>query len=438
LLPAALLQLADVLVERSKYAEATAYLDRAEALLRSRSGVPTLEQAAVRAVRANLQMALGGIEAAHPLYLEAIQLAEASGGKSSGELVAIRMRFARNLILSGIGKEGKAQLDEALHQLRRGGGQNDIAAALAESYSTVDLYSWEFISPEETEATLTRNRNVLLSHGESVPPLLRARLDFDSAQFYLDWGDVGSAHEHMARALPILRAVSETPYSKQVLFGLAGDIAAASGHHDEATTLLEDSRQMRKITTNDNPYEVMKSTLALAANFRMQGRLSQARAELDRISLSEPKTSRERDTHKIIIAEASLLALDQGLPRQAFELLQKEGDAEEVVVQNYLDGVRGRALCELGRTTEGLALLENQLARESSRRFKRSPEMAKLRSVLGICALHSGKRQHAEEMAGLARAAFDRQSEVSNYYKVQLTRLESMLSLGRDRQGTKP
>jgi hypothetical protein len=90
----------------------------------------------------------------------------------------------------------------------------------------------------------------------------------------------------------------------------------------------------------------------------------------------------------------------------------------------------GETLCALGRRSEGLALLQQQVtAGEQNGDYPNAPWLARLRAVTGICALQANDRTTATKYATLARAAFIAQPGVSPYYKAPLFKLELALGL---------
>ena len=162
----------------------------------------------------------------------------------------------------------------------------------------------------------------------------------------------------------------------------------------------------------------------------MQGRFDEAEAVL----MSAPAVAPLRGA---IVAPMSyadavplalaLVKLDRKEPAAALALLPPEqGDIDDYPFQDRRL-LRGAALCALGRSLEGLPLMETHtdaVARES---YAYHPHLAYWRATTGLCALDAGDRGRAVELAALAREAFMRQPGVSPYYKTQLALLDRRL-----------
>ena len=79
--------------------------------------------------------------------------------------------------------------------------------------------------------------------------------------------------------------------------------------------------------------------------------------------------------------------------------------------------VQGQALCELGRSLAGLALLEAHLSDVTEQWYEYDPDIARVRGVAGLCALKAGKRKRAMELADLAHEAFLNEPKVAAYFR---------------------
>jgi len=120
--------------------------------------------------------------------------------------------------------------------------------------------------------------------------------------------------------------------------------------------------------------------------------------------------------------------LDRGDPAAALALLPPDrGDMEDFTSEDRRL-LRGEALCALGRSREGLPLMEThtqKLAEDSSALHS---GLARWRATTGLCALDAGDHRRAVELAELARQAFTQQPGVSPYYKAPLLALEKRLA----------
>jgi hypothetical protein len=95
----------------------------------------------------------------------------------------------------------------------------------------------------------------------------------------------------------------------------------------------------------------------------------------------------------------------------------------------YSKHLHGEILCASGDPTHGLELMLGSIAIVSRSVGQNHPDLAKMRADAGLCALSIGARPRAEEMADLARRAFQAQPNVSPWFKEPLKRLEKQLGI---------
>jgi len=131
------------------------------------------------------------------------------------------------------------------------------------------------------------------------------------------------------------------------------------------------------------------------------------------------------------VSAKAQVRLERGDARGALELLDSIQSPPYASLEQEMAFSRGRALCALGRTAEGLPLLEQSTVQLSSKHYAHSPELAHVRSHTGLCALKAGQRDRATALAQLSRQAFVAQPGVSPYYKAPLQQLESALARSR-------
>jgi hypothetical protein len=120
--------------------------------------------------------------------------------------------------------------------------------------------------------------------------------------------------------------------------------------------------------------------------------------------------------------------LDRGDPAAALALLPPDRADSEDFTSEDRRLLRGEALCALGRSREGLPLMETHTQKLAEDSSAVHPALAQWRATTGLCALDAGNRSRAMELAELARQAFARQPGVSPYYKAPLLTLEKRLA----------
>ena len=90
----------------------------------------------------------------------------------------------------------------------------------------------------------------------------------------------------------------------------------------------------------------------------------------------------------------------------------------------------GELNCAEGDVRSGLRNLADALdALDASGEYAHSPTTARVRAVMGQCALRAADQRLARRMARLARESFAEQPAVSAYYKAPLFELERSLGL---------
>lgn len=166
-------------------------------------------------------------------------------------------------------------------------------------------------------------------------------------------------------------------------------------------------------------------------NLDMQGRYDEALALLAQVPMAEPMRGRRQVpssfTEAVALIRAQVL-LDKGdAPGGLGALPSQEGQIDDFpMIDRRL--LRGRALCALGRTAEGLPLMEAWTRRLAETQFEADVRVARWRALTGQCALAAGQPGRARELAAQAAAALTQQPEVSRYYQAPLKVLEARLT----------
>jgi len=132
---------------------------------------------------------------------------------------------------------------------------------------------------------------------------------------------------------------------------------------------------------------------------------------------------------------ASMLLMANGKHAQAAHQLETVGgwnmeklEARAGPFAHELEQVYGRALCGSGQPTAGKSWLSRSTDWLERNQHPASPFLAAARACLGQCVLKLGDRREAARLASLAKGAFEKQPNVSPYYKKPLLELQQQLA----------
>jgi eukaryotic-like serine/threonine-protein kinase len=428
--PQALVLLVRVLRRQGNDAEALTMLERAERGIQSQPG-PSLVGARAKSIRAAFLSNGGKFEQAFPLYDAAIAEAIAVEGPLSPVAVDIRLMVSRELAALARGSEAGKYHEAALTALRDTGGAADIRAAREESDLAGRLYQVQQMSFAEAQAAIERAQAVLATHGALVPDLIKATIDFDLAKLLVLRGDLKAVEPLLARSVPVLLRHIEGPQERFPLAAFQGLRAMYAGHHEESLAFFSESIELRvKLGTSRHMFAVQDYTNA-ALSLIMQGEFKRAAAMLDAAPIIEiPAGSQgpEAQYAALLPRMRARLALTAGNAPAALALLPPPTTDDWPPLFPYDDTLlRGEVLCAVGRRDEALPLLEKSLAWHQAAVHEHHPELARARAATGVCALASGQRKRALELANLARVAIEAQPGVGLYFTKPVDRLVALL-----------
>jgi len=429
------LVLAQILFDRAMYAETTSELNLIDQALSKMKGALTIEQARVTFLRAELLDRDGQFNAAVAKYEQAIDEAIHVEGLHSRGVIAMRLRFVGELVQERRMKETKIHLAAALDAMRALGGADDVEAASAEARQAGVFLNYGFMPPDEALAIIERSRATIYALGLRAPEAVRARIDFTLGKALLDRGEISRAHALLSKAVPVLRASTESPKELRILGVGLGTALEESGRHAEADVELRRSLEYRRRESGSNPMMMASGYRFVAINLREQGRFDEAEFMLR----SAPNLDDIRDPSKgtaqmaaVLASERALVAFERGDAALALRLLAKYDDKSDFDPAFGVENpslVRAACRCTVGQAREALPLMELFTSQIAETSYVHSPELAQLRAWTGLCALKAGNRRRAAELAAQAKTAFVEQPEVSPYYKVPLLKLERALSV---------
>ena len=427
------LALIESLTRQSRDPEALAELDKVDAELAARAHGFSLQAAHALSKRAFVMAFRGDFDAAVPVFTRAIDMALAIEGPLSRLAIDSRLVLSRRYFELGRLDDGKPHRAAALAALRSRGGPDEIRAAMTEAQFAAEMSaSWShgkrLLSFEEAHATLEKIEADLMSKGKQVPALSLARVRFLLGVLDLSWGNVEEGYARIGPAAEIMRAAwSSDPWGLQMTTHVLGVAEQQRGDFATADRLLHESIEWSK---SSRRFNLSETYIRLAQNAWMQGHYAQAEARLastlEGKSQASPGSAPLPDAESLALARVEL-ALERGNPSLALELVPAWSESVDDDVFRDRRLLRGAALCALGRPREGLALMETYVAKAAEEHYAFNPELARWRSLVGLCALRSGQRARATELFELSRAAFENQRGVSPYYKAPQAQLAAKL-----------
>lgn len=168
----------------------------------------------------------------------------------------------------------------------------------------------------------------------------------------------------------------------------------------------------------------------VAQNLNMQGLHEQAEA----VMASAPKfaampgdTENYQDGSSMLIAAIRLDAGNIEGAREAFASVKGTYSVETSWRHYWYFYLLGQLDCAAGDAKSGLSHLATAEQALSAHSTPNGPMLARIRAVIGLCALSNGNRKLAEQMTTQARSAFHEQPRVGPWFKEPLQRLDARL-----------
>lgn len=427
------LVLAHILIREVDLDAADKPLIAAERVLQANPSLPAGMHIDALAQRARWLGWKNRLDDALPLYDKAIALSLSAEGPLSVRAIKYQLHLAQWFEYVGPAEKARPILAAALSAMRTARGADDVTAGLVEVDHIARLYGNKGISFEEARDVVERIVLGFESSPFRLPDIVLARTRFALGILYAQWGDFAKGYELMAAAMPSLRPATLSLNASYDLVAPLGEAATFTGHHAQADPLLRERLSFDSLVGRIGQPGSAFGFAALADNERMQGRFNEAERILDsapsaeKLDVGQKLRSDYKDT--IDLARAQL-AVDRGQAARALELLTR-GDSPARDISLSLTGpslIRGIALCAVGRAPEGLALMTTAIDELTIGHYAHRPDLARLRSLAGLCALGAGDRGQASEMAKKARAAFVAQPGVSPYFKAPLLELDLRLA----------
>jgi tetratricopeptide (TPR) repeat protein len=429
--PEARVLLARVLTQTSKVPQAMQVLEEADSEISRLGAAPTTARAIAKALRGEILGNRGRFDEALPLYSSAIEDAVAVEGAESATAIDIRIQLANELISNSRASESSPLQASVLAALRRRGRTGEIRAAMEEAYFTFRLAAWGEMSRPDAQAVVQRDLDLLSGLEPGVPPTIRARIDLYLGRIYLQEGDVRRGDAAVASSAAILRPYTQGPALQEVLAGTQGWAAQLAGRHAQASTFLRERIETCKGWFGANSPWMGMPYVHYADNLTMDQRFEEAEAFLRSLPrLDEVQTGTTSSPFYSEELEFALARTRLGRGDPTYAVSQKLVNAAQRSDAGDRRILIGEALCSAGRRGEGLDTLRAGIAARVEGGIHRdAPDVARARAVVGLCALASGDRRQALDMATLAREAFIAQPDVSPYFKRPSEELDRSLGV---------
>jgi len=367
-----------------------------------------------------------------PIQLRAIEEALAAEGPHSSAAFDMRVETAGMLISRNRPQEARKLRDEAIRSFESLGGVHRIRAELAKADLAYREFTDGHLSYAEAVGVIQPAKSFLALQS-AVPAELLAQVDLNLAAINQAYGEYAKAEVLLDRSIPLLRAVSQSLMDQLCIVAIAGVNQTGVGEHAAADVSLREAVRLRHQMGHDRfPFTALQWYF-VAMNLNMQGLHEQAEAFL----ANAPKfgdmggdSTYIQDLLPRTLAQIRLDARNLDGARQAIASL-KGADSVDGPWRNYgnyeyfyLLGQLGCAAGDLKTGLSNFAIAEPAFSAHAS---PNSPELARMRAQIGLCALSTGDRKLAEQMATQARTAFQEQPRVSLYWKEPLQQLETRL-----------
>ena len=405
------------------------WLAGAESALPALGSAATPQRAEVHWARAQRLAYANQLDAALPLYHQAIDTAMAAEGDLAARVLRMRLRFAEMLMAHGRIGEARRQEDIAVRGLRAQGGTAEIRAAAEESQFFSMLYLYDHVPYDEAAAVLERAQQTMSGgEGRLLPAALRAEVDFRLGWMNSRHGRIDDAQRLLAQSVPLLEQDAAVAARLEPwLYWATGHAAMMAGDHAVAARQFQQHLAHRqRIGMDRHPWTAWTHS-HIALNLAMQGQAAQALAMIDALPPFEAPAGGPRSGEPLqdLRITQALLALETGDPRRALSLLPPDGPEADVDAA-YADRrlVRGRAMCLLGEPAEGLRLQTERIETLARARHEHAPDVARARALAAQCALDAGRPAEARTLTERAQAAFMAQPGVSGYFKQPMRRLQ--------------
>jgi eukaryotic-like serine/threonine-protein kinase len=416
-----------------------AELKTVEDALERKNNAHLLTRALATNLRARLLERANRFDDGLVLHRNAIEQALVAEGPQSDTAASIRLALTYSLVVRNRQEEGQAMLDAALAALRARGGASELKAAMQESSLVRQMSLMGQMDHERAKAAIQRNLDFVEAQRDTVPPGIRARIEYQLGVVEYIWGEIEASGRLMDRAELHFEPASEDLLERWELATWSGAVAMEAGQHERAERLLGLRLDLRKQMGHERMPFAAYDHAYVALNLGMQGRFAEAmavvsnapqfgKAQGDSEAWDYYSTALPATRARLLIDSGNFEGALASLPGPVSEPMISTSRQRSSITIGEAQ-LRGEALCGLNRREEGLRWLRVEIEHRKHVVSANEPILARDRAVAGLCALAAGHTPEARQLAGQARAAFTAQPGVSPYYKAPLLRLERALGL---------
>lgn len=433
----ALALLARVLLERGRFDEATTTSEELEARLDEMRSKTSVARAWALFLRGRLLVAGNRLDAALPIFRQAIDMAQGIQGKSSHTSITMRLEVAYRLATTSRAELAQQFFEPAISALQELGGVHLARAALESARFTFRRRTgFSQGTAAEAWAVMERSRAALVSMRAPIPDWFIPQVDFWMGALKMNDGDIAGAMPLLESNIEILDEALSTPADRFTLSWVMGSAYMLSGRHDLADRWLRGRMRARREMGSVNHPFAAGDYVYLSRNFLMQGRFSEARAVLDQAPhfgpISGEGGSNPDRYQRTLLWTRVEISLAEGDGQGALNLLgdSRPGNDEFEGDKRRYDGLMGEALCAAAQGRKGLPILSQVLAANERDEddVPTAPGRARLHALIGLCALAVGDRARALSSEARSTQAFAAQPDVSPYFKRPLVQLNYKLA----------
>jgi serine/threonine-protein kinase len=432
----AVVLLARVQTARGLLAEGMATLDAlgpATAAGPPSGGQASLPQAWRLYLQAFHQRRQGRFEAGVPGFRAAIAMAEQSAGPTHPDLQWMRLDYGYELLVRHRRDEALALIEPALATMRATGAAGAVNAAVRRLGLWTTMGTMGQIAPAEVLREIEALRAEVERLPIAVPPDVLARFDFNRARMLGQHGRVSEAAALMDRSVPVLLAATEFAGSRFTLVSSHARVEMQTGDHARAHDLLLERLRLREALGQTRIPFAANDHATLALNHLMRGELDAAQAVLDRAPSFDAETGDPQAGPiyaELIPWERARLLLHRGRSADALAAIAPLRGLDDDHGLHSALALRAEIFCAAGQGArpDGLPRLQALVRARAAAIDAGDPALARHRAVAGLCALQLGQRRLAADLASQSRAGFERQPQVSAYFKAPLERLQRQLA----------
>jgi tetratricopeptide (TPR) repeat protein len=405
-------------------------VELAQSLIRATSGVEESVAAAhVLCVQAMLLTLGDNLDESRPQFASAVSAALRAEGPGSRTAEDVLYTRAIALLRLGLFEEAHLNFDQAMSVLHQ---RSNSVARVREAVRSAHFWTVAnekiHLPFQESLAKVRASHDTLQALGNTIPPVVRAKVDFELGVMFMDWTDVRQAVAWLDPSTTVLQRSKLSMRSRMSILGVQAYMDRLLGRDAEGLAL---QWELLRLTKQLHGTESLSTALGygwLANELAWQTQFDRAEQVLN----DAPRVGEASQGSQAALKIARVrieIALARGDIQRAKELLPSM-DVGHSVEDMRVVALRSRVLCQAGDPVRGLTMMRDAIRRNLAIGANTyDPDIAVVRSHAGLCALVAGQRPLAAECAREARRAFDEQPLVGPRYRARLVMLERALHM---------